>query len=92
MSKEQASEILELMKNNKVAIYTTPSNTKNISKNREQEIMEKLEGSSPQIGTAHQKQWSMLKNHKINYVFIFSILYHLSDYETKLGLACFGLF
>ena len=43
MSKEQASEILELMKNNKVDIYTTPSNTENISKNREQEIMENLE-------------------------------------------------
>merc|ERR1711874_887365 len=40
LSKEQASEILELMKNNKVDIYTTPSNTENISKNREQEIME----------------------------------------------------
>ena len=49
------------------------------------------QGRSSQICTAHQKQWSMLKNHKINYVFIFSILYHLSDYETKLGLACFGL-
>ena len=49
-------------------------------------------GGSPQINTAHQKQGSMLKNHKINYVFIFSILYHLSKYETKLGLACFCLF
>merc|ERR1712030_175862 len=43
LSKEQASEILELMKNNKVDISTTPNNTENISENREKEIMEKLE-------------------------------------------------
>ena len=40
LSKEQASEILELMKNNKVDINTTPEN---ISNDREKEIMDQLE-------------------------------------------------
>merc|ERR1712030_122530 len=43
LSKEQASEILELMKNNKVDINATPNNTENISENRGKEILTKLE-------------------------------------------------
>merc|ERR1712074_64292 len=43
LSKEQASEILELMKNNKEDINATPNNTENISENRETEILKKLE-------------------------------------------------
>merc|ERR1712105_66854 len=43
LSKEQASEILELMKNNKVDINATPDNTENISENREKEILKNLE-------------------------------------------------
>ena len=43
LSKEQASEILELMKNNKVDINATQNNKENISENRGKEILTNLE-------------------------------------------------
>ena len=53
---------------------------------------EKIVAKSGQLATQMGGGFSLDLYRKINYLFIFCILYHLSDYETNLGLACFGLF